>query len=443
MSRSIHPFRQSHLSRAIKMSIGLLGASCFLHSAYATNGYSPTGFGTINKGMAGAGVALPQDAMAAATNPAGMGLVGNRTDVGVALFSPSDRGYTANTMDGVPVGQEPITSGTYYSNNDYFLIPHFGWNKPLSDHSSIGVSIGGNGGMNTEYDNAVFGNFGLPYGITTSTPTGVDFAQLFLGVTYAHEVSPGQWLGVMPIAAVQRFKAEGLEAFDNPGFSSSPGNVTNNGYDMSWGYGARLGWLGKITDQLSLGASYQSRIYMSRFEDYKGLFAEQGDFDTPSTWVVGLAYEVVPDVTFVFDYQRINYGEVKSLANGNDLVLSSPENQLGADEGLGFGWEDMKIYKLGIQWEYDPKWTIRAGYSHASQLFKGTQALFNILAPATIRDHFSLGTTYTYSDENKVNMSLTRAFNEEIKGTSVYTGSQTGSVQMEQWEVELSWTHMF
>ncbi len=39
-------------------------------------GTHPTGFGTINKGMVGAGVALPQDAMTAATNPAGMGLVG-------------------------------------------------------------------------------------------------------------------------------------------------------------------------------------------------------------------------------------------------------------------------------------------------------------------------------------------------------------------------------
>ncbi len=104
----------------------------------------------------------------------------------------------------------------------------------------------------------------------------------------------------------------------------------------------------------------------------------------------------------------------------------------------------MDIIKLGIQWEYDPKWTFRAGYSHASELFEGGQALFNILAPATIRDHISLGSTYSYSDENRVHMSLTHALEEEVEGSNpVFTGTQTGSVQMEQWEFELSWTHLF
>lgn len=36
--------------------------------------------------MAGVGIALPQDAMAAATNPAGMAFVGDRLDVGVDWF---------------------------------------------------------------------------------------------------------------------------------------------------------------------------------------------------------------------------------------------------------------------------------------------------------------------------------------------------------------------
>ena len=48
---------------------------------FATNGYFAHGYGTKNKALAGAGVALPQDAMIAATNPAGMVWVG--ADLGV------------------------------------------------------------------------------------------------------------------------------------------------------------------------------------------------------------------------------------------------------------------------------------------------------------------------------------------------------------------------
>ena len=41
-------------------------------SARATDGYFDIGFGVKAKGIGGAGVAFPQDALAPATNPAGI-----------------------------------------------------------------------------------------------------------------------------------------------------------------------------------------------------------------------------------------------------------------------------------------------------------------------------------------------------------------------------------
>jgi long-chain fatty acid transport protein len=429
------PFAWTRIATALLLA-GVAG------TASATNGYSPTGFGTTNKGMVGAGVALPQDALAAGTNPAGMALLGHRLDVGAALFAP-DRGFQAN--DDARPGPFPfIPPGTYDSENDVFLIPHFGWNRPLDDRSSIGLSLAGNGGMNTEYDARVWQNFGRTEPFIASAPTGVDFAQLFLGVSYARQVADNHWVGVMPIVAYQRFEAEGLEPFRQ--FSIDRGAVTNNGHDDSWGYGLRVGWLGRITETLSLGASYQTRLEMDEFDDYRGLFAEQGDFDTPSTWVIGLAWEATPEVTLVLDWQRINYGEVDTLANPNDVNIRSgdPNVLLGADGGLGFGWEDIDIWKLGVQWQATPRWTLRAGYSWADQLFEGGQALFNVLAPATIREHASVGATWRYADDNELSFALTRAFNERISGQNqFFTLDQTGFVEMDQWELELSWSQQF
>ena len=419
------------------LAIGSLAAGLCLagFAAHATNGYSPTGFGTLNKGLAGAGVALPQDSLAAATNPAGMALVGHRIDGGIALFSPSNRGFTADNNASTAF---QITPGEYTSKNDLFFIPHFGWNKPLSESSSLGVSIGANGGMNTEYDRAVFSNFG-----GSTAPTGVDFAQLFVGVSYARQVAENQWLGIMPIFAYQRFKAEGLEPFN--GFTTAPGKVSNNGYDTSTGYGVRIGWLGNVSEDLSLGVSWQSRLEMDEFDKYAGLFAEQGDFDTPSTWVIGLTYRLNPDIDFIFDYQRINYGEVRSLSNANDInIFADPNGLLGAPGGLGFGWKDIDIAKIGLQWRKSPTLTLRAGYSHTTELFDSGQALFNILAPATIRDHFSFGGTWTMDDSNKLNFAFTRSLKETIEGSNpIFTPGQTGSVSMEQVELEVSWSHFF
>ncbi len=84
--------------------------------ANATNGYFSHGTGIKNRGLAGAGVAFPQDAMAGATNPAGMAFVGNRFDIGAVLFFP-DREYSssaslANGMGGAfTIGPNSETSG--------------------------------------------------------------------------------------------------------------------------------------------------------------------------------------------------------------------------------------------------------------------------------------------------------------------------------------------
>lgn len=400
----------------------------------ATNGYSPTGFGTTNKGLAGAGVAFPQDTLAAATNPAGMALVGHRLDVGLALFNPN-RGFTANN-DAMTPPFPSVPPGEYDSDNDLFYIPHFGWNRPLDEDSTVGVSVGGNGGMNTDYDAAVWRNFSNPAG-TATAPTGVDYAQLFLGVSYARRVSPGIYVGAMPIVALQRFKAEGLEPFQ--AFSTSPANVTNNGYEYAWGWGFRVGGLAQLTDRLALGGSIQSRLYMDELDDYKGLFAQQGDFDVPSTITVGISYRATPALTLVADWQRIHYSDVAALGNPNNVALT-PASFLGSDDGLGFGWTDQDIWKLALQWQASPQWTFRAGVSHADQVFDNSNTLFNVLAPATIETHASLGFTWRPDERNSLSLAYTRAFEEKVKGQNRnFTGPQTGFVEMDQHELEVSW----
>jgi len=144
-----------------------VAAVLFAPVASATNGYFSHGWGTNSKAMAGVAAALPQDTLVGATNPAGMAFVGNRLDVGVSFFNPSDRGYKANDdyarqPNGFPAGPF-VTPGKYDSDKDWFLIPSFGYNRVIDEKSTIGVSIFGNGGMNTKYkDRPVWENFALP-----------------------------------------------------------------------------------------------------------------------------------------------------------------------------------------------------------------------------------------------------------------------------------------
>ncbi|MBF0146751.1 MAG: outer membrane protein transport protein [Magnetococcales bacterium] len=402
----------------------------------ASNGYFSHGYGTRNKALAGAGVALPEDAMGIAVNPALMPYVGNRYDVGVGLFMPN-RGFTADQPSATPAGVPFIPTGTYESDNDFFLIPHFGYNRMLDAKSSLGLSIGGNGGMNTEYNAAVFGNFAAP-GVTTS-PTGIDMAQMFMGLSYAREFSPGLTLGLAPVLSVQRIKAQGLEPFQ--ALSIHPDNVTNKGYDYSYGGGVKIGALSQFNDRFSLGLAYQSRLWMSRLKDYNGLLAEEGDFDIPAIVQVGMALKIKPDISFLYDIQHIFFEDVPAIANANGIVLGP--NSLGGDTGLGFGWEDQTIHKFGLEWNASKDWDLRLGFSTANDVLSGTQALFNVLAPATVTEHLTFGFTRKIDQDSSISFAFSHAFNKKVSGTNPNTPFQTGYLEMDQNELEISWSQMF
>ena len=270
-------------------------------NANATNGYFQHGYGVKAQGMGGVGIALPQDALAAATNPAGMGFIGNRYDLGVNIFRPEREAEIS--------GNASPTNNRVNDGNDseFFLIPEFGYNKVLSDKYTIGLSVYSNGGMNTNYKDGI-SLFGTP-------SAGVDLKQIFFTPSVTFKPEPNHSFGVAINFAYQSFQAKGLDNFANTTYSNSPSNVYDNGHDHSYGAGVKVGWMGKVTERLTLGATYHSKTYMSKLDKYAGLFAEGGDFDIPASYGVGLSFQATPDLTLAFDYQRIEYSDIKSVNN--------------------------------------------------------------------------------------------------------------------------------
>lgn len=375
-------------------------------AAFATNGYFQHGYGVKAQGMGGAGVAFAQDSMAAATNPAGMAMVGAHTDFGLMYFSP-DR-ETTLVAPGSAVGK--------YSGNEtaYFMIPEFGWNTMLDKKMSVGVAVYGNGGMNTSYSRNI-----PMFSGTATDKAGVDLSQLFIAPNVAYKLTDSHSVGASLIVAYQRFKADGLANFDADAQSSAKGSVTNNGYDSSKGIGIRLGWTGQVTPEVTLGATYQPKINMKKFDKYKGLFAEQGDFDIPSNYALGVAVKVMPNLTVAFDYEEIKYTDSKAVSNplGPVDAFGVLQNKLGNSNGAGFGWKDVTVYKLGLAYQFSAGTTLRAGWNHNDQPIPADQTFFNILAPGVVTDHLTLGGTWKLGKESEVSAMYTRAFSEEVDGS--------------------------
>jgi long-chain fatty acid transport protein len=423
-------FKQTAVRAAAALALGAA-----LIPAHATNGYFSHGYGIKAKGMGGAGVALAQDGFAGANNPAQSAFAGNRYDVGVDWFMP-EREMSRSA---------PMT-GSSKSGEEDFLIPEFGYNTTLSNGMSAGVTVYGNGGMNTTYPVTPTGcrdpqgNPAMAENVLCGMgELGVDLMQLIIAPTLAYKLNAQHSVGVSPLIVYQTFEVKGIQAF--AGMSSSPSKVTNNGKDSSTGVGIRLGYMGQLNEQVSIGASYAPKIDMSRFKKYEGLFAEQGDFDIPANFTLGMAFQATPALQLAVDYQRIEYSGVKSI--GNAMGTGMDPLQIGPDNGRGFGWSDINVIKLGAQWKANDTWTVRAGYNKGDNPVHGADVTINILAPGVVEEHLTLGATMKLDAQSEVTASYMHALSNSVTGNSFFGNGIQETVTMKQNSLGIQYSRKF
>jgi long-chain fatty acid transport protein len=444
------------------LCVALAAAGILPQAAQATDGYFANGYGMKAIGMGGVGAAVAQEPFGGAMNPATASFLGNEWQLGLSWFSPR------RSAERTGSGQAGI-DGSADSGSTNFFIPEFGVNWRYRPDLSFGVSVYGNGGMNTDYEGGQIsaqsacgfmrGGQDSPYNLLCgSGQLGMDMMQLLIAPYVAWQPVKGQSIGITPVIAYQRFKAEGLQIFDNPAFSVSPGNVTNRGYDDAWGVGVRVGYMGQFTDQFAFGATYQSKISMGNFDKYKGLFAQDGGFDVPSNFTVGIALRPTPQWLIALDYERIFYDDAPSVNNPSAYLgycappqfggLGLRDYCMGGSTGAGFGWQNVDVWKVGVQYALNDQWTIRGGYNHTDDPIGSQDVTPNIIAPGVVQDHWTLGTTYRIDRASEITGMFMYAQDNSVTGPSLFIGfgappTTTETISMHQYQVGFAYNRKF
>ena len=413
---------------AAGFAAGLFAAS----GAQATEGYFQPGYSAVQKSLAGAGAANPEDAMTIAVNPAGLVAVGQEFEADISLFSPS-RHYTVTGGPGF------VAPGTVDSTWNYFVIPGFAYSQPIDANSSWGIAVYGNGGMNTNYPAVANPACGGGNGVFCGGEAGVNLNQLFISPGYAWR--SGSWsFGVAPILAVQMFNAIGLAAFS--GISSSPGDLTNRHIDYSYGGGVRAGAMANLAPGFRLAVAGSTPMWMSKLDKYQGLFAEQGGFNIPASVTAGLAWDAAPDWTLMLDYKHIFYSAVASV--GRSTTAPFP---LGSSNGPGFGWSDVDAVSVGAEWRATPDFTLRAGYARNTNPIGAEDVTLNILAPGVVTDHITGGLSYRVTQNSTIDFSGMYVPEHSVSGIEVTpfgpNPGRTITLAMHQWDLTLGYRYKF
>ncbi|MDF2416148.1 long-chain fatty acid transporter [Acinetobacter beijerinckii] len=415
------------MQKFIGVALPVIILSTLTQHVFATTGYFMHGYGVKSQGNAGASIASFNDALTIASNPSGLSWIDSRVDVGATLFNPKRSAEIEGNLAGA--------NGQYSGNGrEYFVLPEFAINKKVNDTVALGLAIYGNGGMNTTYKRnpyAAFGNTG---------EAGVDLAQVFISPAVAWRYSENQSIGIATNILYQRFEAKGISGFAP--FSSDAQKLSNQGKDSATGIGVRIGWSAKLNDVVTVGANYSSKIEADKFDKYRGLFAQAGSFDVPESYAIGASFQITPALKILADAQRINYSDVDSVGHPFSLASVMAGNAFGTENGQGFGWKDINIYKLGATYQVDPQLTLRAGYSHNDQPIPNDQTFLNILAPGVIQDHLSLGATWSVDQRQELSVAYTYGLKKKVKGNqSIPTafGGGEANLEMDQHILGLSY----
>jgi long-chain fatty acid transport protein len=306
------------------------------------------------------------------------------------------------------------------SSRDLFFIPNGGFSKHLSDRLTVGVSVYGNGGINSHYGRPLYDETAARVlGLGPGTPgfpqagkLGADFSQLYLAPTVSWRMTPAHTIGISPVMNVQRFSVRGFRSFAR--LSSEPSSVSNRGTEYDLGIGFRVGWIGELRPGLRLGTQYTSRNWTTGLDEYEGLLADNS-FDAPPFWTCGFSWDATPSITLAFDFQRILWEDIDAISNPGPTPAEiagviAADRRLGAVHGIGFGWIDQSVFKLGARYRFNEDVALRVGWNHASSQIPNRESLINVASPATINDNVGAGLSWRFPSGGEITVTYKHAF---------------------------------
>jgi long-chain fatty acid transport protein len=405
----------------------------------AGGGYNLLGYGPLAHQAGGTSTAMGLDGFAGASNPAKLAFVGDRLDLDLLLFSPYRK--IRRTGTGTPYD----FSST--SKNSFFLLPEAGYAHKIDERWSVGLALYGNGGLNTEFrdDTGVPGTNANPARCGDAPGNfllgcgklGFDLAQVIVAPTVSWQYTPGQSVGFSALIGYQRIKVYGFQAFEN--LSAHPDAVSNRGYDGSFGTGARIGWFARPFTWLDVGAAYTTRMYFDEFDRYRGLLADEGNFDIPQSVSFGTAIRPSKNWELGFDLHRTFWGDIRSLHNGVLNSLQDPQNKpLGSKDGSGFNWVDRNSYRAGVAYAATQRLTLRAGATYGRRPSADSSAnsiTFGLFAPNPLWQ-VTAGGTWKVDARNQVHLAIGHYVRKKFQGPSASEslglgGEETGAPHVE------------
>ena len=375
--------------KSIILSIYILLIST---SILAQTGHILQGVGAVNMSMGGASTAQPIDISGALQwNPASVSVFDEKIlKLDVGLFFSSPRLYSTvpefDMSTGMPTGN--FYSGVTEDDRGTSVLPSLAmvWGKEDSKHT-FGVSAFGISGFGVTFPESMTNPINMPQSMGGFGHIESDYMLLQVGFTWAYELTDKLSIGIEPTVDYAA-----LELAPNPTASPTAAGYPSTDKANSIGFGAQFGLFYDSGSGLKLGASYKTVQKFSEFE-FNNTYLDNStaknkfQMDYPAILSLGVGYST-GDVDLALDFRRVDYENTDGFSTTGWTPTASV---------AGFGWKNISIVSVGLQYKGINKLPLRFGYTYSSNPIPDEVTFFNIPATAIIKDAFQFGFSFNAS----------------------------------------------
>jgi long-chain fatty acid transport protein len=358
-----------------KLAIALAVAG-FSTSALATNGDNLIGLGAQSRALGGASTAAFFGSENALSNPALIGKIqGTEFALGATAFMPDVNASTDVTT--VPASAK--------SKGDMYAIPEVSMASRINANWSWGLGMYGTSGMGVDYRGGN-GDWSNPqHDGLFNAYSNLQMMKFAPTVAY----NGGNFgIGIAPVAQYGSLDIN----YIMPDTGSGAQNVGYGSKQSDFGYGVNLGGYFDVSKDLTLGATYQSKIKM----EYGNVITTAADgfgigpngfaptilsdrLDQPAEIKLGVAYTMGPWMV-TGDYKRVYWSDAAGYKE--------------------FNWKDQDVFAIGGKYS-GSGWWVGVGYNHAKDPIdkladtsypnQAINTFNNMFFPAIVEDHYTLG----------------------------------------------------
>lgn len=377
--------------------------------AAGLNGHFLHGAGATSSALGGAGTGLPTDVLNALNNnPALLCAVeGTEAELGVELI------YGAPEVDS---SAGPF-SGSTEDDTGLQPIPAFGLGRHTPGKKvAFGMGAIGLAGFTTDYPqdptNPVLAPQPFGFGRVSS-----EYSYLKVPFTIAYQATPKLALGASLVFGYAQLSANAAP-FAAPDCGPNGCFYPVADKKGAYGQGLQVGLFYQATPEWSVGAAYSSEVSFEDFE-YNSAHANPAlpnfgtvrsfDFnvDSPAIASVGLGWRPDPDWSIGLDVRWIGYDGVDGLGTFG----FNPDGSI-----QGFGWDDITVYALGVEYRPSPKLALRAGYNKSESPIVSARALASLPAPAVFEQLVSVGAGIDLGGGLALDLGYYHDFEGEVSG---------------------------